>query len=77
MKPPMATTVATVEPEIAPNNPQARTPAIPSPPGSQPTSALATRINLSTIDPEVIIFPHKIKNKTTTSANLSILLNNA
>ena len=36
MKPPSATTVATVEPDMAPNRPQAMTPAMPSPPG-QPT----------------------------------------
>ena len=37
MKPPNATTVATVDPDMAPKRPQAITPAIPSPPGSQLT----------------------------------------
>jgi hypothetical protein len=41
MKPPIATTVATVDPLMAPNRPQAMTPAMASPPGSQPTTTLA------------------------------------
>ena len=75
MKPPMATTVATVDPEMAPKRPQANTPAMPRPPGSQPTRALATLINLSTIDPAVIMLPQRTKKRTTTRANLSMLLN--
>ena len=72
MNPPKATTVATVEPEIAPNNPQAKTPAIPRPPGSQLTSALATLMSFSTMLPAVMIFPQRIKNRTTTRAKLSM-----
>jgi len=74
MKPPRATTVATVDPEIAPNSPQARTPAMPSPPGSQLTRALANLMSFSTMDPAVMMFPQRIKNSTTTRAKLSILL---
>lgn len=66
-------TVATVEPEIAPKKPQAITPAIARPPGSVPTSALAVRISFCTILPVVMILPHKTKNSTTTRANLSML----
>ena len=73
MNPPMATTVATVEPEMAPNKPQAKTPAMPRPPGSQPTKTLAILISLSTIDPAVIMLPHRTKKRTTTRAKLSIL----
>jgi hypothetical protein len=62
---------------MAPNSPHAKTPAMPSPPGSQLTRALATLINFSTIDPAVIILPHNIKNSTTTRANLSRLRNKA
>ena len=72
MNPPMATTVATVEPEMAPNSPQAMTPAMARPPGSQPTVTLATLISLSTMEPEVMTLPHRMKNRTTTRANLSM-----
>ena len=54
MNPPIATTVATVEPEIAPKKPQAKIPAIASPPGRKPTRALAVLISLCTIEPVVI-----------------------
>ena len=73
MNPPNATTVATVDPDMAPKSPQARTPAIPNPPGSQLTIALATLISFSTMDPAVMMFPHKIKKSTTTRAKLSML----
>ena len=75
MKPPNATTVATVEPDMAPNRPQAMTPAMPNPPGSQLTNTFATLMSLSTMVPAVIILPQSMKYRTTTRANLSILRN--
>ncbi len=74
MNPPKATTVATVEPEIAPKSPQPRQPAIPSPPGSQLTTVLTTLISLSTMEPAVMMLPHRMKKSTTTRAKLSMLL---
>ncbi len=74
MNPPRATTVATVEPEIAPNMAQAMTPAIPRPPGSQLTSTLVNLISFSTMVPVVMILPQSTKNSTTTNAKLSMLL---
>lgn len=72
MNPPMATTVATVEPLMAPNRPQARMPAMARPPGSQPTITLAKRISLFTMEPLVMMLPQRMKNSTTTRAKLSI-----
>jgi hypothetical protein len=47
---------------------------MPSPPGSQLTTAFATFINLATIVPVVIMLPHRMKKRTTTSEKLSMLL---
>src|SRR4030042_5478015 len=72
MNPPRATMVATVDPEMAPNMPQARHPAMARPPGSQLTRTWANLISLSTIDPAVMILPQRIKKRTTTRAKLSM-----
>lgn len=64
MKSPVATTVATVEPLMAPN--MAR------PSGSQPTVALAKRISLVTMESAVMMLPQRIKNKTMINAKLSM-----
>ncbi len=74
MNPPSATTVATVEPEIAPKRPQPRQPAIPNPPGSQLTSVFTTLISFSTMLPAVMMLPQRMKKSTTTRAKLSMLL---
>ncbi len=73
MKPPMATTVATVDPEMAPKKPQASTPAMASPPGRKPTRTLAVLISFWTMLPVVMMLPHSTKNSTTIRANLSML----
>ena len=61
MNPPRATTVATVDPEMAPKSPHPKTPAIPRPPGSQLTRTLATLMSLSTMEPAVMMFPQRMK----------------
>ena len=65
--------MATVDPDIAPKSAQAITPAMPSPPGSQLTRALAILMSFSTMVPVVIMLPQRMKKSTTTSEKLSRL----
>ena len=59
---PIATTVATLEPEIAANIAQAATPASPSPPGKWPTSEVVKAIMRRATPPRVRKVPARMKN---------------
>src|ERR1700744_1960686 len=59
---PIATTVATLEPEIAANIAQAATPARPSPPGKCPTRDVVNAIIRRATPPRVKNVPARMKN---------------
>jgi hypothetical protein len=59
---PMATTVAGDEPESAANSMQAKTPAIASPPGRWPTTAMAKRIIRRATPPVDMKLEARMKN---------------
>ncbi len=58
---PTATTVAGLEPDTAANSMQARTEAMPSPPGRWPTQATAKSIMRLATPPVVIRLPARTK----------------
>ena len=73
---PIATTVATLEPEIAANIAQAATPARPSPPGRWPTSEVVKAIMRRATPPRVRKVPARMKNGIAMMPKLSRPENN-
>src|SRR5512137_2904992 len=67
----MATTVAGLDPEMAPKNMQATTVAIASPPGRGPTRTLATAMIRRDMPPALITLAARMKNGMAIKANLS------
>ena len=73
---PIATTVATLDPEIAANIAQAATPARPSPPGKWPTIEVVKAIMRRATPPRVRNVPARIKNGIAMMPKLSSPENN-
>ncbi len=68
MVPPMAATVACVEPETAPKSVQLELVVIGSPPGKWPTKALIIFINRLADSPDVMMLAERINIGTHTRA---------
>ncbi len=73
---PIATTVATLDPEIAANIAQAATPASPSPPGKCPTIEVVKAIMRRATPPRVRKVPARMKNGIAMMPKLSRPENN-
>src|SRR5512136_352229 len=72
----IATTVAGLDPEMAPKNIQATTVAMASPPGRGPTRTLATAMIRRDIPPALMTFAARMKKGMAMRANLSRPANN-
>ena len=72
--PPIAETVAGADPEIAPNNMQAKIAAMPRPPVVLPTTQFATLISRLEIPPVAMILPAIMKNGSARSVKFPTLV---